>query len=121
MIASSIFYNTKTEIFVVITVFLIYFIYTKLSPTKLTFYSENLKGHDPLLIETLKENNFIETDKIDNNSDFLVTKPKNIVKEMKKDENSRIHNILRYKKIILSLSNEKRITKKYSIWNSMVK
>ena len=31
MIASSIFYNTKTEIFVVITVFLIYFIYTKLS------------------------------------------------------------------------------------------
>ena len=121
MIASSIFYNTKTEIFVVITVFLIYFIYTKLSPTKLTFYSENLKGHDPLLIETLKENNFIETDKIDNNSDFLVTKPKNIVKEMKKDENSRIHNILRFKKIILSLSNEKRITKKYSIWNSMVK
>ena len=43
MIASSIFYNTKTEIFVAITVFLIYHIYTRLYPTRLAFYSEDLR------------------------------------------------------------------------------
>lgn len=121
MIASSIFYNTKTEIFVAITVFLIYHIYTRLYPTRLAFYSEDLRKHDPLLIETLKENNFEETKEIGQNSDLLVSKPRNIRKEMKRDADSKIHNILRFKKIILSLSNERRVTKKYFIWDSMEK
>lgn len=121
MIASSIFYNTKTEIFVAITLFLIYYIYTKLYPTRLAFYSEDLRKHDPLLIETLKENNFEETFEIGQNSDLLVSKPRNIRKEMKRDADSKIHDILRFKKIILSLSNEKRVTKKYYIWDSMEK
>ena len=73
------------------------------------------------MIETLKENNFEETKEIGQNSDLLVSKPRNIRKEMKRDADSKIHNILRFKKIILSLSNERRVTKKYFIWDSMEK
>jgi len=83
-----------------------YYVLNKYSPTTLKYITEDKKNQDPILESVLVGNGLTQGTKEEN--DIIITNSKKL---QKKDVNN---------KVIMSLSNDYRMIRKYRIWKSLV-